>query len=291
MSAFNRNKFTIGGGLLGAGTGGLIGHTGAEDSYGGVAYRKDGTKTKAFEDYQRGQRRGGMIGGAIVGGLLGRGIDGVRAERREADRIFQEWEDDLRKRKQEYEKTRADYQKYRSQNSGSPGGNTPPGSGGASGSSRSGRTADDIRKEWEERARRGVPPESRWEEQWREAQRQHEEWRNRYRGSSGSTGGSGGGSTGGGHRQWWQASSRTQRTPKDVWAAMGGSGDAPTTKAEFKKAYRDAAMKFHPDRNKEPDAAEKFRAATEAWEAAQKSDWFDKLASAYFARLAADLLR
>ncbi len=36
--------------------------------------------------------------------------------------------------------------------------------------------------------------------------------------------------------------------------------------AEIKKAYRSLAMDYHPDRNDSPDAEEKFRAVTEAYE-------------------------
>jgi molecular chaperone DnaJ len=43
--------------------------------------------------------------------------------------------------------------------------------------------------------------------------------------------------------------------------------DKSATEGEIKKAYRKLAVKYHPDRNKEdPDAAEKFREATEAYE-------------------------
>ena len=67
--------------------------------------------------------------------------------------------------------------------------------------------------------------------------------------------------------------------PDAAWSAMGGTGKAPKTKAEFKRAWRETAFKYHPDRNSSPKAAEKFREASKAWENAQKSDWFSKLAS------------
>jgi DnaJ-class molecular chaperone len=51
----------------------------------------------------------------------------------------------------------------------------------------------------------------------------------------------------------------------DYYATLGVSKDA--TVQEIKKAYRQAAMKFHPDRNPDdPDADNKFKAATEAYE-------------------------
>lgn len=37
------------------------------------------------------------------------------------------------------------------------------------------------------------------------------------------------------------------------------------TMAEIRKAYRKLAMQYHPDRNKEPDAAERFREISEAY--------------------------
>jgi DnaJ-class molecular chaperone len=51
----------------------------------------------------------------------------------------------------------------------------------------------------------------------------------------------------------------------DHYATLGVSKDASAQ--EIKKAYRQAAMKFHPDRNPDdPDADSKFKAATEAYE-------------------------
>jgi DnaJ-class molecular chaperone len=37
------------------------------------------------------------------------------------------------------------------------------------------------------------------------------------------------------------------------------------TPAEIKKAYRKLAMQYHPDRNKAPEAAERFREISEAY--------------------------
>ena len=43
-------------------------------------------------------------------------------------------------------------------------------------------------------------------------------------------------------------------------------GISPTaSKDEIKKAYRQLALKFHPDRNKSPDAHEKFIEINEAY--------------------------
>lgn len=50
------------------------------------------------------------------------------------------------------------------------------------------------------------------------------------------------------------------------------------TKAEVRKKYLELAKKYHPDVNKNPNAAEQMRVVTEAWDKLQTSPWFEKLA-------------
>ena len=51
---------------------------------------------------------------------------------------------------------------------------------------------------------------------------------------------------------------------KDYYALLGVTPDA--TSAQIKSAYRKLAKQYHPDVNNSPDAAEKFREITEAYD-------------------------
>lgn len=51
---------------------------------------------------------------------------------------------------------------------------------------------------------------------------------------------------------------------RDYYEVLGVAKDA--SKDEIKKAYRKLSKKYHPDINKAPDAAEKFKEIQEAYE-------------------------
>ncbi|RZC37254.1 DnaJ and/or CTDII domain containing protein [Asbolus verrucosus] len=51
---------------------------------------------------------------------------------------------------------------------------------------------------------------------------------------------------------------------RDYYKILGISKDAPDD--EIKKAYRKLALKYHPDKNKSPEAEEKFKEVAEAYE-------------------------
>ena len=50
---------------------------------------------------------------------------------------------------------------------------------------------------------------------------------------------------------------------RDYYEVLGVGREA--SDSDIKSAYRKLALKFHPDRNKEPGADEKFKEATEAY--------------------------
>src|SRR5438093_13362581 len=53
-------------------------------------------------------------------------------------------------------------------------------------------------------------------------------------------------------------------TKRDYYEVLGLRREADGE--EIKRAYRKLAMQYHPDRNTDPDAPEKFKEATEAYE-------------------------
>lgn len=64
---------------------------------------------------------------------------------------------------------------------------------------------------------------------------------------------------------------------KDYYKILGIGKTAADD--EIKKAYRKLALKFHPDKNKEPGAEEKFKEIAEAYEVLsdkKKRDVYDK---------------
>jgi len=72
-------------------------------------------------------------------------------------------------------------------------------------------------------------------------------------------------------------------TKRDFYEVLGVGKTASA--AEIKKAYRQLALKFHPDRNKEAGAAEKFKEISEAYEILsnpQKKQNYDQFGHAAF---------
>lgn len=51
---------------------------------------------------------------------------------------------------------------------------------------------------------------------------------------------------------------------EDYYSVLGVSRNASDD--EIKKAYRKQALKYHPDKNKSPDAQEKFKKCAEAYD-------------------------
>ncbi len=70
---------------------------------------------------------------------------------------------------------------------------------------------------------------------------------------------------------------------RDYYDTLGVSKNA--TPDEIKRAYRELALKLHPDRNKSPDATERFKAINEAYAVLgdpQKRQQYDMMGSAQF---------
>merc|ERR1711971_196380 len=63
---------------------------------------------------------------------------------------------------------------------------------------------------------------------------------------------------------------RRRRMGKDFYAILGVEKNA--SEDDIKKAYRKMALRFHPDKNKEADAEEKFKEIAEAYEVLSDGD-------------------
>lgn len=58
---------------------------------------------------------------------------------------------------------------------------------------------------------------------------------------------------------------------KDYYQILGVSRSA--TADEIKKAYRKMALKYHPDKNSDPGAEEKFKEIAEAYDVLSDCKW------------------
>ena len=58
---------------------------------------------------------------------------------------------------------------------------------------------------------------------------------------------------------------------KDYYKTLGVNRSA--TDDELKKAYRKLALKYHPDKNKDPGAEEKFKEIAEAYDVLRDGEW------------------
>lgn len=70
--------------------------------------------------------------------------------------------------------------------------------------------------------------------------------------------------------------------PRDYYEVLGLARDAD--ERSVKKAYRALAMELHPDRNPSPEAEEKFKEASEAYEVLsdpQKRQVYDQIGRAH----------
>ena len=70
---------------------------------------------------------------------------------------------------------------------------------------------------------------------------------------------------------------------RDYYEVLGVSGDA--TGEEIKRAFRKLAFEYHPDRNRNDGAAEKFKEVNEAYEIlsdANKRNAYDRFGHAAF---------
>src|SRR5207244_7435569 len=74
-------------------------------------------------------------------------------------------------------------------------------------------------------------------------------------------------------------------TKRDYYEVLGVTRTASDD--DIKKAYRRLALQYHPDRNKAPEATERFKEATEAYQVlsdAEKRNMYDRFGHQAFDR-------
>ena len=69
--------------------------------------------------------------------------------------------------------------------------------------------------------------------------------------------------------RWVEVDERVGEMGKDYYAVLGVGRTA--TEEEIRRAYRKMALCFHPDKNQEPGAEERFKEISEAYEVLSKS--------------------
>src|SRR5437763_16702193 len=78
---------------------------------------------------------------------------------------------------------------------------------------------------------------------------------------------------------------RPSSTKRDYYEILGVTRSASDD--DIKKAYRKLALQFHPDRNKAPEATERFKEATEAYQVlsdTEKRSMYDRYGHSAFDR-------
>ena len=72
-------------------------------------------------------------------------------------------------------------------------------------------------------------------------------------------------------QQNFRSTNRLYTMGRDFYKILGVSRDAKED--ELKKAYRKLALKYHPDKNQDPGAEDKFKEIAEAYEVLSDSEY------------------